>query len=568
MNIINKFFLVVVLLPTRLYSRMGIDTHQLRNILRIKLVMDDRRPNTFQQSRRENAREVSSATLGTMGVSALLGLLSLGGFFVGSDYLTHLTIYYAFYIFLLSSTLISDFTSVLIDVRDNYILLPKPVNDRTFVTARLLHITVHICKLIVPMNLPAVIYMGVKTGIWSATVFLLVAIMVTLFTIFLINALYLLIIRITTPQKFQGIISYIQIFFAIFVFAGYQSLPRLVDKMDLAAFHLSSSPLMWFIPPYWFAGGWQCLTEGDTSTSALVAAFVTFSLPFISIWLVVKYFAPSFNRKLSMISGSEEVATAKPSILVPGDGFSIPHRLARWVTKPGAERMAFEFCWKMTGRSRDFKMKVYPSFGYILVYFVMMFTNKRNFSLTDLSEETQSGRMVIVSVLYFSSFMLMMAINQVVYSEKFKAAWIFFSTPVKYPGSIMSGAVKSAMLKFYIPVLVLITIPALALVGVKIIPNLLLGLFNELLICSTLAYISIQHLPFSLQQGNNGKAGNFFRGTAMLIIPGIIGLIHYFIYPHLWIVSILCVFSVVGTGLAIKAIEHKRWKAVLKKYDE
>ena len=53
MNIINKGFLKLALLPAGIYSRMGVNLDQLRSILHVKLTMDDRRPNSIQQTRRQ-----------------------------------------------------------------------------------------------------------------------------------------------------------------------------------------------------------------------------------------------------------------------------------------------------------------------------------------------------------------------------------------------------------------------------------------------------------------------------------------------------------------------------------
>src|ERR1700733_4846943 len=162
MNIFNKFFLWLVLLPSGLYRKMGIDLMQLRAILNTKLIMDDRRPSGMQQARKKKDKKpVKGATIGTMFVTAIMGCVFLFAFSVGKDYLTQLTLYFCFYIFTLTSVLISDFTSVLIDVRDNLIILPKPINDKTFVLARLLHIVIHVSKLVTPMALPGVIAIGI-----------------------------------------------------------------------------------------------------------------------------------------------------------------------------------------------------------------------------------------------------------------------------------------------------------------------------------------------------------------------------------------------------------------------
>src|SRR5690348_8388726 len=205
MNIFNSILLRFVLLPSFLYKRLGVDTRHLKVILSAKLIMDDRRPNTFQQiQRKRNNKPVSYATLGTMILAAVMGLVFLLSFMVGKTYVTKFTIYFSFYITVLASILIADFTNVLIDVRDNYIILPKPVTDKTFVVSRLLHIFIHVCKLVIPMISPAIVFLIINKNILAILPFLFVTLMATLFTIFLINSAYIIILKITTPARFKN----------------------------------------------------------------------------------------------------------------------------------------------------------------------------------------------------------------------------------------------------------------------------------------------------------------------------------------------------------------------------
>jgi ABC-2 type transport system permease protein len=569
MNPTNKFFLAVVLFPIRFYSRLGVNAAHLRSILTTKLIMDDRRPNTFQQANKKKDKPVSSATIGTMMLSALLGCFFLTGFAVGKDYVTHLTIYFSMYIFMLASTLISDFTSVLIDVRDNYIILPKPVNDRTVVVARLLHITIHLSKLVVPMTLPGLIFMCIKLNAWSTLILFVMVLFVTIFTIFLINALYIIILKVTTPQKFQTIISYFQIFFAVFIYGGYQLVPRLIDKVSIHGYDISSNNWIWLAPSYWFAGAWQLLAAFEVQPAWLIAFVLSVAVPVLSILVVVKYFAPSFNQKLSMIAGSSAEAAPKADAKkIVSTTSAYVTTLAKTFAAKGAERMAFLNCWKMTARSKEFKMKVYPSFGYLFVYIIIMLMNSKTLSLEDFRQQTTEGKILLVSVIYFSSFMLVTAISQIAYSDKFKAAWIYFVAPIQSPGELITGALKSAMLKFYVPIIIVVAIPAIWLGGVKVVPNLALGLFNELLICSLIAYISVRHLPFSVNQSTASKSGTFIRNLFMLLIPAIIGFAHYFIYDYTWVVSIVAVLSIIATWLVIGAVKNTTWLQVKTTYED
>ena len=571
MNIVNRFFLKLLLLPSGFYRKMGVNTDHLETILRFKLIMDDRRPNSIHQTRqKKQVKPISFATLGLMLFSVILGSIFLVSFAVGNDDITKLTIYFSFYIFVLASTLISDFTSVLIDVRDNMIILPKPINDKTFVLARLLHIIIHVSKIVIPMSLPGMILVGVVHGAGGLFPFIFLILSATLFTIFLINAMYILILRLTTPQKFKSIISYFQIAFAIVFYGGYQLVPRLINKAALAGYSVSTSTWAIFAPSYWLAVSWQFMKSLDFTAFGFVCFLVSILLPVFSIWIVISYFAPSFNQKLSMISGSEgestPVKTGKNKFLSTTSSY-ISH-FSNWITKKGVERMSFLFTWKMTSRSRDYKMKVYPTFGYLLVYIVLMFINISNgkkISFHDIQEQTGSGKIVFIGVIYISSFMLLMALSQLIFSEKYKAAWIYYVTPVKEPGAVISGAVKSVLVKYFIPIVGFTSMIALGIVGIKIIPNLVLGICNQCLVVCCVGYISIKDLPFSILQSMNSKSGSFIRGLFSLIIPGALALVQYFLYSFTLVISILAILSGIACWLVLDAIKQKTWENIIQR---
>lgn len=566
MNAINQFFLKILLLPSGLYRRMGVDIRHLKAILTAKLMMDDRRPNPIQQAKRTKSNKpVTAATLGIIFFTTIMGCVFLVSFAVGKDYITRLTIYFSFYIFVLASTLITDFTSVLIDIRDNMIILPKPINDKTFLLARLLHIMIHVSKMVLPLSIPAMIYMGIKEGMAGIFPFILLVPAATLFTIFLINALYVFILKVTTPEKFKNIISYFQIFFAIFFYGGYQLVPRLISKAALENHTVTSSAWACLTPPYWFAGSWTFLRYLDFSFPLPIYFLLSIALPAVSVWVVIKYFAPSFNQKLSLISGSDgdgAPAKANSKGIISTTSAYIT-QISKWITKEGAERMAFLHTWKITGRSRDFKMKVYPSLGYLVVYIVIMFLNTKNkVSISDIRDQVHGGKFIFIGLIYFSSFILVMALRQITYSDKYKAAWIYYITPVKTPGELIIGAVKAAIVKFYFPMAAITSVVAIAIVGPKVIPNLLLGMANQLLITAVVAYLSIRELPFSTQQSNASKGGAFIKGLFSMLIPMVIAVGHYFLYSNMPVIILFLILSTIACWLLMDAIKNKSWDKI------
>lgn len=565
MNIINKAFLGMALLPGALYRRMGINTLQLKTILKTKLIMDDRRPNALHQTRQRRNKPVTLATLGTMLMSALMGALFLLCFSIGSNMATSLTLYFSMFFFMLAASLISDFTSVLIDVRDTFIILPKPVNDRTVLTARLLHIFIHICKIVLPMAVPGLIYLYVESGPVGMLVFLLLVFFVTAFSLFFINALYLLILRFTTPQRFQSIIASIQIIFAIVIYASYQVVPRMIGSFQLAGLDLTVKPGIIAYPLYWFGAGWQTLTGGPANWPATALGIL---LPFISLFTVVRYLAPSFNNRLALIQSSTGGPEPKTKAVAQRSRGTYAERLGRLVAAKGAERMGFLFTWKMTARSRDFKLKVYPSIGYLAVYVVIMLVKSRGLSLEEIREQGTSGKVLVISALYLTSMVLTMGINQAVYSDKFKASWIYYVAPLQKPGEVILGSAKAVIFKFYVPIVVFVTGAGLAIIGPAVLPNIVLGLFNEVLIATLVVYLGNKVFPFSLHQNNSVKAGSLLRSLLVVFISGLIAVGHYLVYDFLPVVGILAALSIVATWLMMNSIRNTSWKAVRSSYED
>lgn len=561
---INRIFLNLVLLPSSIYQKMGINTLQLKAILDAKLKMDDRRPSGVQLGKKRNQKkEVSTATLGTMLMMALLGLLFITSFFSSNNPVTQFTIFYSFFIFVLASTLISDFTSVLIDVRDNFIILPKPVSDRTFLLSRLLHILIHISKLVLPLNLPTMVVLFLQKGMLSVLFFLLLLPFVTIFTIFLINAIYLVILKITTADKFKAIISYFQIVFAILIYGGYQIIPRIMDLSVLENYEIPQNGWTLLAPPYWFAALWKAVYFREANSYLFFASTLAILIPVFSLWLIIKYFAPSFNQKLGMIAGGENAALQvnnNKTISTKRNTVALSESLANKITKSGAERMGFRFAWLMTSRSRDFKLKTYPSIGYLLVMVVMTIIRRNKFSLIELKQGGKFSYIILLTSVYVVGMLVNQAMINIKISDRYKASWIYHITPLEKPGPLILGSIKALILKFYLPFAILIITGCISLIGWEPVPNLLLGFSNQLCIFFTIAYLSFNQLPFSHSDMGRMRGGNFARSFITMLLPWVIGIGHYFIYDFQPVVYILLVLSVVTAWLLADSVRNRGWE--------
>lgn len=560
MNIIDRVLMTLVLLPKGIYQKVGIDVLKLENILQYKLLMDDRRPSSMDMVKMRAGsspkKAVKSSSISVVILNAVMGSVFLIAFGVGKDNVTHLTVYFSLFVIYLSMLLISDFTSVLIDVRDNFIIIPKPVDGKTVVSARLMHIFIHLIKTVFPLAIPANIYLVLNENFMAGLIFPLVILFVTIFTIFLINATYIFILVITTPEKFKNVLLYIQILFAILVYASSQLLPRYIDKIGYLNFNMSQLKWAIFLPFYWFACLFNGLFTLHASYFEMISALLAIFIPLVSILIVIVYLAPYFNQKLSMIAGSE--------------GFNLPklkkrplqkfgNWLASLMTTNPTEKVGFLFSWNMMARSRDFKMKVYPNVGYILVMFVgLILQIFRDLDKTNSERVDQESG--IIFIMYVSTILLLGANHQISYSEKFKASWMFFSSPTKNPGQILSGTLKAVFCQFQFIVVLTQTLIVLLFFGTTMIPNLILGVLNQILITYAFAVIGTKYIPFSVNVENSQKSGMFIRVVIQFVLFAIIGTIHYYIFKNLIVISVSILMSLTGIYFLSRHIKNLEWR--------
>lgn len=560
MNRINKALLALALLPRNLYRRWGIDVSQLSAILTAKLMMDDRRPNSIHvRQQHSGGKEVKNATIGTIILSAVMGLLFLFAFAFGNDHVTQLTVYYGMFIIMLCMLLVSDFTSVLIDVRDNQIILPKPVNDRTFIVSRLLHVFLHVCKLVFPMLVPGMIYLAFDSNPAASLLLLFLAVFATLFAVFLINAVYIAILRVTTPERFKSIISYVQIGFAILIYASSQLLPRFEETVDVAEFTLADKPWMIFVPSYWFAAAFDTVFSGSNKWFQLAAALMALAVPLLSIYLVVKYLAPAFNQKLAMIAGSEGPVTKTAASREIQGKSSLSETLARWLTKSGAERTGFLFSWKMMARSREFKVRVYPSIGYLIVMVVVIFFKQGG---TDAPDSRFFAGFKPIAIAYLMNIFLLAAFGQISYSDKYKAAWMFYITPIHFPGPIISGGLKAMVLKFCSFIGIPFLLFSLWVEGPPVLPNILLAVSNQVLLIFAMALIGASRLPFAHPFIEAQRGGQFMRLLLWMLLSGFVALIHFLLFRNMFAVGAGLVLSALGIWIVAQQIRKITWEAV------
>jgi ABC-2 type transport system permease protein len=562
MNFINAFLLSFFLKPVKFYEALGIDTVKLKSILTFKLIMDDRQPfglGNWQQAKKEEP--VSNATWLAIGIYALMGVMMMLIFILGASTLMQFTIFFAIFLVMATLAIVVDFSRVLIDVRDNYILLPKPINDRTFLASRILHITIHISKMVIPFSLPAAVVVLISYGIIGFLAFLLVLIFATLFSLLLINVTYLAILKFSKPEKFKSIINYLQIGITIAIFGGYQLIPRLISKSMLEQVDLSTVFWVNAIPPFWFAALWELIAKQSFHFNIVLGSLLAIVIPVMGIYLVIKVFAPSFNKKLSLITGSGEM---KSTLTKEGKiKRALGDMISSVITTSGPEKMGFDFVWRMMLRSREFKMMVYPAIGYFIVLVVVFIIQGGGLNPDNFRLSNPGNNFGKLAMLYFPALLMMSAITTFHLTPLWKGSWIYEMSPTEHPGKIISGGIKAVIAQFMLIPFLLLGVFGFAINGWMFFPVLLMAISLQIMIAYIIHFTYPDYLPFSQPfVGSGGDAASVGKGFIALIILVLLGLVHWLVLDKWWLMLVISFVAMLVIWQLHRQVLQTPWKKI------
>jgi ABC-2 type transport system permease protein len=523
----DKIFLKCVTWLNPVLARMGVDTMQLGLILRLKLMIDNRRPKgMFARTSNKQIKEGKMQWLTTIMTLVIGVLIALVLVMNNAPYVTH-TIYFLIFMVLMALTMISDFTSVLIDVRDHYILLPRPVNDRTIAVSRILHISIYVLRLALLQGLPALILIGFIDGPLAVPLFFVEILQATFLSILLVNMVYLLLMKLAGPQGFKDVISYFQIGFSIVIFAGYYLMPKLITRSSMGDISLLEHWWAYLLPPMWISALNELIIHPERSTSITgVLAVLGLILPMAGLWFVAMVLAPGFNRKLAVLATSDGNSDSQDN-KTQTSRFNLIDKAANLLVKDPVENAGFRITLKLAARSRDFKMKVYPSLAYVPIYFLYFSINGDGRTLSDKFSSLQSGQSY-VALIYLCTFVLAAVLTNITMSDKYKSSWVYYALPIGEPGKILSGMYKAVVSFYFFPYCIVIGVVTVAVWGFSAVNDLILAFLVSVIYGMLMALFMVKGLPFSKPVQVKQSGG---RVTVSLLVMGVIaaiGYVHYF----------------------------------------
>ncbi|SDD78620.1 hypothetical protein SAMN02799630_04037 [Paenibacillus sp. UNCCL117] len=489
------------------FERLNVDYVVMRKILQVKLTMDRRRVPTLYQAQNKKAGKRDGEEnyfLKSLWIYIIMGLLTVPFVVIGDHFMFQMLLVFSVLMFMLMTSMISDFSAVLLDIRDKPILLTRPVNARTATMAKAVHIAIYLSFLTGALTIGPLIAGAVRHGIGFAAIFALEIILMDVLVLVLTALAYLFILRFFDGEKLKDMINYVQIVLTVMMSVGYQLAVRSFEFSDML--RIEFSPAWWqlLLPPVWFGAPYELLLHGRGEAYTVAFSVLALVVPLAALVLYVRLM-PAFERGLQKLS--HQGGTRRQ-----GKG-GLMDRAAKLVCRSKEERSFFRFAASMMSQEREFKLKAYPSLGFSIVFpFLFLLNGLRGNEWAEIA----AGRSYLI--IYFTMIVIPTVAMLLRYSGTYKGAWLFKAVPLANLAPVFKGTLKAFLIRLYFPVYVIVGGVFAVLFGARIIPDLIAVLLGSLLY-TVLCWLMLgKRMPFT--EPFSSGSGEGLKVLPLLLLLG------------------------------------------------
>ena len=497
-----------------LFKKIGVDYSVMRQILQVKLLMDERKTPTFYNQSAKKDQDQKFGYIKSLWIYVLLGLILIPFIIIENNYLFGMSMAYGIIIFMVMTTLISEFSSVLLDVRDRTILLTKPISTKTVNAARVMHVLIYLTYLTIAITGIPLIVAFIKQGFFFGIITIVEIWLINIFVVVLTALFYIFILRFFDGEKLKDLINYVQIGLSLALMVGYQFLVRSFELVDLNfAFNFEWWSI--FLFPMWFAAPYELLLNGNRSGLTIFFSTLSVVVPFISIWLYIKLI-PTFERNLEKLLSTSKSKKEKKNRL--------KDFLLSLICSTNEERAFYRFASLMMKQEREFKLKVYPSLGFGLVLpFIFLFNN--------INQESDYSVSTWYLTIYFSMLIIPTSVFMLSHASNYKAAWIYQIFPLKDFTNLKKASLKAFLIKLFLPIYIILCVIFCFIYGMRIIPDLLAILVASWMY-TVICYIGFgNRMPFS-KPFNDISDSQGWKMLVLLIPVAILAYVHHYMVSN------------------------------------
>jgi len=534
-----------------LYKKLGVNYDTMRMILQIKLIMDSRRVSVVMSNNNKGEDDCKNNYIQSLMINMFMSIFTGLIIMYNVASMVAANIIIGISLFMMVSIMISDFSSVLLDVREKNILLPKPIDNKTFNAAKTTHICIYLMGLSLSLTLIPLIMGTVKYGALFFVIFLVENILSVLIVISLTSLIYTLVLRFFDGEKLKDIINYFQIILAFVLIFGYQLAGRVFSGVNMKGQYV---PKFWhaLLPSMWFASTFGILIDANKETFLIFLSSLAIIVPITLMVIYIKKLVPYFEKNLQKLNDNggaiRKVSGKRKDLIVS------------LVCNDNIEKSMFKFTQNMISTERDLKLKIYPSLAtalFIPILFMLIDRNDGN-SFMDNIQTSYGGKVHLL--MYISIILLCFCTAYINNSDSYKGAYIYKVLPIESPGIILKGAIKGALFKLVIPLYILESVLFLILKGPAIILDLIV-MFLVLLIISVIYFkISNDRMPFSVKFTTADSSKLLVPTIICILLLAVFALIHIAIRNNITLLGIYAVVLLIVNVILWKTSFKVSWK--------
>ena len=554
----SNFILRFVIAVIKVFMRSGVDYNKVTIITQTKLMLDGRRVRQVYNKGNTN-KDPKNQILITLISYAIIGFVIALFMYGISNILVSIALLHTYLLIMMIITLITDFSTVLLDTTDNQIILPRPVNSATIFVAKLAHILTYLLQFTIALSLLPIVAVFVAYGLLVGLVNIVAILFTIMLAVFFTYILYGLVLKYSNEQRLKAIVNGFQIAFTIFIMVASQLMSRVFNAIDFDTIGIQLHWYSYFIPPLHTAYMLQLVQQGIFTLPHIIMTVLAFGLPLLLCWVLINYIAPSFSSKVATLGNTGSEATIGEQHAA-NNKVALSHKLSSLVCSNNVERASFEFVWKMTSREKNFKLQFYPGFAYVfLILFIPFFKSGKGIAST-ISTLSASKSYLVLTYLPFLT--IMGAFTLITFSEQFAAAWLYASKPLYKPGSIISGSVKCIVLKYFVPLYAILFCIGYAVWGYTIIVHFVLGFGICFLLIISSRFVGKKYFPFSLQPNVRMQSGKIIHVIINILSMGVLVALHFAAIYVGWLVYALLAIVYAASYALLKRLQVSSWQLI------
>ena len=488
---------------------------QIREMLRLKLIMDSRRvPPTFQNNKKKSEKEPKRSMILTCLIYLFLGFM-IAPTQILSNVFGANSIGFAMLIFMLFSVYISEYSAVLLDTTEKSFYGALPIGRSEISTAKNIHIAYYIGAIAAAMMLPSIVVGFFFRGILYGFVFTLVSIAIVVVCLHLAGVIYYLLLKVFSGEKLKDILSGFQVFMAIAVILSYQIVPKIINMADFSDKELVFSPFYFILPPTWFAAIIAILFGTIKVWYLYVLAGITVPAVILLEVLYKKKVMPEFEGELDKLTETaKENKTLSP--------FS--KLMCKLLSKDEQENAFMKLVLIQVSRNRDMKLKLYPQLANVFILPIIMVLPQitREKGLAGFIENLREGRWGL-ALLYFTGLTSAYIYAIIGQSENAESIMFYQILPIENLSKCIRAGVKVVLFRYLTPIFVALSAILLGVYGFGVIPDLIIAYLSFIFVTGSMIRMGSWVLPFSHEAdlANSGIGVlMFFLSFFMLAVFG------------------------------------------------